>query len=140
MNHLHQQKTSVSVPHTYSYKHFGVQNAIVGLASMTNFMMNAHNGRPLKTLNLQNKSNTENRTRRITTVLHINKTDCVTAMATTRNLITHMIVKTTRTNAPAMITADHFHEIAPTLRRAALVITTEMDHRSMMTRRNTRNK
>jgi hypothetical protein len=49
-------------------------------------------------------------------------------------------MKTTRTNAPAMIAADHLHEIAPTPRRAALAITTETVHRSMMTRRNTRNK
>jgi hypothetical protein len=38
---------------------------------------------------------------------------------------------------------DHLHEIAPTPRRAAcaaLAITTEIEHHSMMTRRNTRNK
>jgi hypothetical protein len=88
-------------------------------------------------LNLQNKRNTENRTNRITTILRINKTYQLTATLTTSDLINHTIVKTTRSNAPAMIVADHFHEIAPTPRcaaRAALAITTETEHRSMMTK------
>jgi hypothetical protein len=64
-------------------------------------------------------------------------------MRTTSNQITHTIVKTTKTNAPAMIAADHPHEIAPTPRRAARTaqaITTETEHRYMRKRRNTRNK
>jgi hypothetical protein len=94
-------------------------------------------------LNSQNKRNTENKTRRITTVVRANKTDNLTAMRTTNEQITCTIAKTTRTNGPTMIGADHPHEIAPTPRRAAhtaLGITTETDHRSMMKRRNTRNK
>jgi hypothetical protein len=73
-------------------------------------------------------------------VLHTNKTDSLARMRTTSNKITHMIAKTTRTNSPTMITADHPHEIAPAPRRAALAITTEIEHRSMIERRNTRNK
>jgi hypothetical protein len=75
-----------------------------------------------------------------TTVLRTNITDRLVSMITTSDLITHTIAKNTRTNAPAMI---HPHEIAPTPRPAALAaltITTKTEHRSMMTRRNTRNK
>jgi hypothetical protein len=83
------------------------------------------------------------RTHIITTVLHTNITDRLVVMITASDLITHTIAKTTRTKTPTMIAADYTHEIAPTPRRAAraaLAITTETDHRSMMARRNTRNK
>jgi hypothetical protein len=51
-----------------------------------------------------------------------------------------MITKTTKTNSPAMIAADHPHEIAPTPRRAAReaqAITTVTEHCSKR-RRNTK--
>jgi hypothetical protein len=76
-------------------------------------------------------------------VLHTDKPDCLAGMRTTSDQITHRIAKTTRTNAPAMIAADHPHDIAPTPRRAARAAqatTTETEHRSMRKRRNTRIK
>jgi hypothetical protein len=82
----------------------------------------------------------KNKTSRIITVLRTNKTDRIAAIITTSDHINHTIAKNTRTNAPAMIAADHLHEIAPTHRRAALAITPEMEHHSMMRRINTRNK
>jgi hypothetical protein len=89
----------------------------------------------LKTRGIQKTEPTES--------LCITRKDRLAVTITKIDLITHMIVKTTRINAPAMIAADHLHEIAPTPRcaaRAALAITTKMEHRSMMTRRNTINK
>jgi hypothetical protein len=60
---------------------------------------------------------------------------------TTNDRIPHTIAKTTKTNAPEMIAADHPREIAPTPRRAACAaqaITTETAHHSMTTKRSTR--
>jgi hypothetical protein len=71
-------------------------------------------------------------------VLHTNKTDRLAGMRTTGDQIPHMISKTTRTNTPAMIAADHPHDIAPTPRCAAQAITTETEHHFMRKRRNTR--
>jgi hypothetical protein len=70
-------------------------------------------------------------------VVRINKTDPLAVTITTSDLITHTILKTTRTNSPAMIAADHLHDITPTPRcadRTDLAITTETEHRSMITR------
>jgi hypothetical protein len=73
-------------------------------------------------------------------VLHTNITDRLAGMRKTIDQITHTIAKTTRSNAPSMITADQHHEIDPTPRRAAQAITNEMEHRSMKKRINTRIK
>jgi hypothetical protein len=76
-------------------------------------------------------------------VLRTNKTDRLAGMRTTSDRITHTIAKTTKTNAPEMIAADHPYEIAPTPRRAARAaheITTETEHHSMRKRRNTKIK
>jgi hypothetical protein len=54
-----------------------------------------------------------------------------------------MMVNPTKINVPARIAADHHHEIAPTPRcaaRAALAVTTEMEHHYMMKRKDTKNK
>jgi hypothetical protein len=91
-------------------------------------------------LNSKNKRITENKIHRATMVLHTNKTDRLAVMITTRDRITHTIAKTTKTNAPEMIAANHPHKIAPTPRCAAQVITTETEHHSMRKRRNTKIK
>jgi hypothetical protein len=74
-------------------------------------------------------------------VLRTNKTERMVEMITTNDQITHASAKTTKTNAPEMIAADHPEEIAPTPRRAARAaqaITTETVYHSMTRRRNTR--
>jgi hypothetical protein len=45
LTHPSQQTTSGLVPHTFSYQLFGARNAIVGLATMKNFMTNAYDGK-----------------------------------------------------------------------------------------------
>jgi hypothetical protein len=43
--HPSQQTTSGFVPNMCSYRPFGARNATIGLCTMTNFMMNASNGK-----------------------------------------------------------------------------------------------
>jgi CMP-2-keto-3-deoxyoctulosonic acid synthetase len=81
---------------------------------------------------------TENKLNIATIFLHTNITERMVKRITTNNLITHTTAKTTKTNAPEMIAADHPQEITPTPRRAAQAITTETAHNSMTRRRNTR--
>jgi hypothetical protein len=60
---------------------------------------------------------------------------------TANDQITHTISKTTKTNDPEMIAADHPQEITPTSIRAAhavQAITTETAHHYMTTKRSTR--
>jgi hypothetical protein len=75
-------------------------------------------------------------------VLHINRIERLVGMIITNDRITHTTAKTTKTNAPEMIAANHPQESAPIHRRvacAAQSITTEMAHYSMKKRRDTKN-
>jgi hypothetical protein len=122
----------------YSYPPFGAQNVIVGLATMTNSMMNAFGGKQWKMHKWWNKMITKNKHNIITMVLLVSRTERMAETITTNNQIPHTIAKTTKTNAPEMIAADHPREIAPTPRRAAQAITTETAHHSMTRKRSTR--
>jgi hypothetical protein len=76
-------------------------------------------------------------------VLRTNKKETSSAMTTTNDQATHMIVTPTKINDPTLTASDHHHEIAPTSRCAAhavLEITTDTEHHSMMTRKYTKNK
>jgi hypothetical protein len=61
-------------------------------------------------------------------------------MTATNDQPTHILVTPTKIDDPALIAADHHHEIAPTPRCAALATTTETEHHSMMTRKNIKKK
>jgi hypothetical protein len=91
--------------------------------------------------NWQNKMIAENKHNRTTMVLRTSRTERMAETITINDRITHMIVKTTKTNAPEMIAADHPREIAPTPRSAAhsaQAITTKKAHRYTTTKRSTR--
>jgi hypothetical protein len=91
----------------------------------------------------QNKLNTENKHRKVTTALLNFKTDHMVETITASDPTPHTVMTTTRTNVHEMIAADHPQEIAPTptrAARAAQVITTEMVQHSTTIKRNTRSQ
>jgi hypothetical protein len=103
-------------------------------------MMNALAGKPQKMLNWLNRKKIENK---ITTFLHTNRTEIISATTPTKDHLHNMIATTIMINDLAMIVAARHHKIAPTPKRAvraALVTTTDKAHCSTTTRKDTNNK